>query len=167
MAEDLRLKETDMTAVSPLFWPPPKGQTFDAVVGGLESSDFLRQSRVIAEAWAKGGTRSRYEEIAGTDHFTVLDALSDPQLRDGEAIGGARPARTLKRSIPSTRIRSGGWSLNTHTDLILRRRKAPSRRMAAGSVRLVAVLRDARKNALLRTRSIDERISIRTWETQY
>jgi hypothetical protein len=30
------------------------------------------------------------------------------------------------------------------TDLILRRREAPSRRMAAGSVSLVAVLRDAR-----------------------
>jgi hypothetical protein len=34
------------------------------------------------------------------------------------------------------------------TDLILRRREAPSRRMAAGSVSLVAVLRDARKSAL-------------------
>jgi hypothetical protein len=41
------------------------------------------------------------------------------------------------------------------TDLILRRREAPSRRMAAGSVSLVAVLRDARKSALLRTRSIE------------
>ena len=67
-----------MSAVSPLFWPLPKEQTFDAVVGALESSEFLRQSRVIAEAWAKGGTRSRYDEIAGTNHFTVLDALSDP-----------------------------------------------------------------------------------------
>jgi hypothetical protein len=44
------------------------------------------------------------------------------------------------------------------TDLILRRREAPSRRMAAGSVSLVAVLRDARKSALLRTRLIDASI---------
>jgi hypothetical protein len=43
-------------------------------------------------------------------------------------------------------------------DLILRRRKAPSRRMAAGWVSLVAVLRDARKSALLRTRLIDASI---------
>jgi hypothetical protein len=41
------------------------------------------------------------------------------------------------------------------TDLILRRREAPSRRMAAGSVSFVAVLRDARKSALLRTRLLD------------
>jgi hypothetical protein len=40
------------------------------------------------------------------------------------------------------------------TDLILRRREAPSRGMAAGSVSPVAVLRDARKSALLRTRFI-------------
>jgi hypothetical protein len=40
-------------------------------------------------------------------------------------------------------------------DLILRRREAPSRRMAAGTISLVAVLRDARKSALLRTRLID------------
>jgi hypothetical protein len=53
------------------------------------------------------------------------------------------------------------------TDLILRRREAPSRRMAAGSVSLVAVLRDARKSALLRTRSIEAVDMIRTSETQY
>jgi hypothetical protein len=35
------------------------------------------------------------------------------------------------------------------TDLILRRREAPSRRIAAGSVSLVAVLRDARNPSRL------------------
>jgi hypothetical protein len=44
------------------------------------------------------------------------------------------------------------------TDLDLRRREAPSRRMAVGSVSFVAVLRDARKSALLRTRLIDASI---------
>ena len=43
------------------------------------SSEFLRQSRVIAEAWSKGGAQTRYEAIAGANHFTVIDALSDPQ----------------------------------------------------------------------------------------
>ena len=44
------------------------------------------------------------------------------------------------------------------TDLILRRREGPSQRMAAGTISLVAVLRDARKRALLRTRLIDAAI---------
>ena len=81
MAQDLRLDEASARSVSPLFWPPPHGRTFDAVVGALESSEFLRQSRVIAEAWQKAGVRTRYEEIAGTNHFTVLDGLRDPQSR--------------------------------------------------------------------------------------
>jgi arylformamidase len=79
MAQDLRLDEAEARSVSPLFWPPPKGRVFDAVVGASESSEFLRQSRVIADAWERGGAQTRYREIAGTNHFTVLDWLRDPQ----------------------------------------------------------------------------------------
>jgi arylformamidase len=78
MNQDLRLDAESAREVSPLLWAAPKGRVFDAVVGDLESSEFLRQSRVIAEAWSKTGARARYEEIAGTNHFTVIDALSDP-----------------------------------------------------------------------------------------
>ncbi|HKN08819.1 MAG TPA: alpha/beta hydrolase, partial [Pseudomonadota bacterium] len=79
MAADLRLDEATARGASPLLWPPPpRGRVFDAVVGALESNEFLRQSRVIAEVWEKAGVRTRYQEIAGTNHFTVLDALCDP-----------------------------------------------------------------------------------------
>jgi arylformamidase len=76
----LRLDEAQARSVSPLLWPAPApGRSFDSVVGALESSEFLRQSRIIADAWAKGGVQTRYAEIPGTDHFTVLDSLSDPE----------------------------------------------------------------------------------------
>jgi arylformamidase len=78
MNQDLRLDEERARAASPLFWPAPQGRAFDAVVGGLESSEFLRQSGIIVEAWGKDGTETRYEEIAGANHFTVIDALTDP-----------------------------------------------------------------------------------------
>jgi arylformamidase len=78
MAADLRLDQAQARELSPLFWPPPTGRTFDAVVGGLESSEFLRQSRIISDTWSKAGVASRYEAIAGTNHFTVIDALADP-----------------------------------------------------------------------------------------
>jgi arylformamidase len=78
MNQDLRLDIDGARAVSPILWPAPRGPVLDAVVGARESHEFLRQSRVIAEVWAKAGVATRYEEIAGADHFTVLDPLTDP-----------------------------------------------------------------------------------------
>ncbi len=77
MNQDLRLAAADARKVSPLFWPLAAGRVFDAVVGGLESSEFKRQSQVLVQTWQAQG-RTRYEEIAGTNHFTVIDALADP-----------------------------------------------------------------------------------------
>jgi arylformamidase len=58
---------------------PAGTRLFDAWVGGKESSEFLRQSRTIAETWGKKGVAARYVEVAGADHFTIVDPLSDPQ----------------------------------------------------------------------------------------
>jgi arylformamidase len=77
--QDLRLDTAEARKVSPLFWPAPAGRVFDAVAGGLESSEFKRQSGTIAQAWKEAGAQARYLEIAGTNHFTVIDPLSDPQ----------------------------------------------------------------------------------------
>ena len=78
MAQDLRLDEAQARGVSPIFWPAPKGRVFDAVVGGIESSEFLRQSSEIAKVWGRDGAITRYEALPDKNHFTVLDALSDP-----------------------------------------------------------------------------------------
>jgi arylformamidase len=78
MNQDLRLTVEDARKVSPAFWPIGPGRTLDAVVGAFESSEFKRQSRLIAQAW-QGAAKTRYEEIAGTNHFTVCDPLADPQ----------------------------------------------------------------------------------------
>jgi len=75
--QDLRLDEASAHAVSPLYWDVPAGRSLDAVVGALESSEFLRQSRIIAEAWRQGMVDTRYEELPGANHFTVVDPLED------------------------------------------------------------------------------------------
>lgn len=76
--QDLRLDAEEARNLSPALWSPPKGGVFDAVVGALESSEFKRQSQLIVQAW-RGPAETRYEEVPGTNHFTVLDPLADPQ----------------------------------------------------------------------------------------
>ncbi len=77
--QDLRLDAATARDVSPVFWPVQSGRIFDAVVGGLESNEFKRQSLMIAQTWQQAGAQTRYQEIAGTNHFTVIELLADPQ----------------------------------------------------------------------------------------
>jgi arylformamidase len=79
MNQDLRLTDADAREASPLFWPAPSGCTLEAWCGALESSEFRRQNRIIAEAWAKAGVNTVCQEVADANHFTVIDPLSDPE----------------------------------------------------------------------------------------
>jgi arylformamidase len=75
----VHLDERSARAASPLLWPPPpKGRALVATVGGNESSEFLRQNREIAQAWARAGLRTECLVVPGTDHFTVVDELAKP-----------------------------------------------------------------------------------------
>ena len=73
---DLKLTAKSAHDDSPLSWRVPAGRALDAVVGGIESAEFLRQSHAIVDAW-KSATKTRYEEFAGKNHFTVVDAVTD------------------------------------------------------------------------------------------
>ncbi len=72
MNDALGLDEAEARRLSPQFMAPPAGR-LHAVVGGDEGPEFARQSRDIAAAW--GGT---WESLAGHNHFTILDVLTDP-----------------------------------------------------------------------------------------
>jgi arylformamidase len=74
----LGLEPAAAERLSPLSWPPPAGRRLDAVVGALESEEYLRQSRTIAERWGAAGVATRFEAIAGANHFTVIAGLADP-----------------------------------------------------------------------------------------
>lgn len=75
----LKLSFDDAERESPLFWPAPSGLVMDAVVGGAESEEYFKQSRRIVDVWGLSGVRTRYEEIAGANHFTVIEGLADPE----------------------------------------------------------------------------------------
>jgi arylformamidase len=87
MNADLRLDQAQARAVSPVFWPAPSGRVFDSLVGGIESSEFIRQAEIIVDAW-KDKVEARFEIIPGVNHFTAIDPLSDPR--------SAMTARTLE-----------------------------------------------------------------------
>jgi arylformamidase len=75
---DLKLDAESAKAVSPLAWKLPPQRSLDSIVGGKESSEFIRQSKLIADDWAKKGAVTRFEEMAGADHYTIIDPLTDP-----------------------------------------------------------------------------------------
>lgn len=82
----LDLDDREAAALSPIHWPIPNGSTpggtvLDCIVGGDESSEFLRQSRMMVDHWGVHGVETRYYPLPGLNHFTVLDPLFD---RDSE-----------------------------------------------------------------------------------
>ena len=87
-------RRNDLSAVaklSPAFFPAPRGRLF-AAVGGDESEEYHRNTRLIQEAW---GDRvvPVCEALAGANHFEILHDLADPEGRmhrlAAELIGAA------------------------------------------------------------------------------
>ncbi|MBR1121916.1 alpha/beta hydrolase [Bradyrhizobium lablabi] len=74
----LHLDEATARAASPLFWKAPSGGSLDAVVGGEESAEYLRQSNTIADAWGAAGLPTRFATIEGANHFLAIAPLADP-----------------------------------------------------------------------------------------
>jgi arylformamidase len=72
---DLRLDEASAMKLSPAFMPPATRAPVMTVVGGDESSEFLRQNALLGERW-----RSAFAgdlPIPGKNHFSVVDSLAD------------------------------------------------------------------------------------------
>ncbi|WP_289033281.1 alpha/beta hydrolase [uncultured Roseibium sp.] len=74
----LKLTDESALAVSPLTWPVPAAGRFSAVVGGDESSEYLRQSRDLTSRWHGPGLEGELDIQAGANHFTVINPLADP-----------------------------------------------------------------------------------------
>jgi arylformamidase len=77
MNQDFKLDPLSARLSSPIFWPVPPGRTLDAVVGALESNEFLRQSQAMAQEWADAA-HTHYAALPGANHFTAIEPLADP-----------------------------------------------------------------------------------------
>ncbi len=76
---DLRLTPKQVARCSPAYFAAPQGQLI-ALCGGDESDEFIRQNRLIQQAWGKDCVPI-CEEVPGTNHFSVLEALCTPGQR--------------------------------------------------------------------------------------
>ena len=90
----LRLTMEGAELESPLFWPAPSRLVMDAVVGGAESEEYLKQSRRIVDVWGLEGVQTRYEDIPGANHFTVIAGLADPESGMSRRLAELAGART-------------------------------------------------------------------------
>lgn len=76
--DKLRIDVGSASRMSPLVWTPRRGLKVTAVVGAEESSEYLRQTRALVEAWSPLGVDMREIVAAGANHFTVIGPLADP-----------------------------------------------------------------------------------------
>jgi arylformamidase len=74
----LHLDPATAKAASPLFWTAPRRGSLDAVVGGIESAEYFRQSRSIVERWGAAGLATGFGTVPGANHFTAIAPLADP-----------------------------------------------------------------------------------------
>ncbi|HWP11088.1 MAG TPA: alpha/beta hydrolase [Ramlibacter sp.] len=76
----LRLTRQQVRQASPALLPAPAQGVLYTVTGGDESEEFLRQNRLIREAWGEARVPV-CEALPGLNHFSVLDALVQPGQR--------------------------------------------------------------------------------------
>ena len=76
----LHLTTEQVHKASPALLPTPDAGTLYAVTGADESGEFLRQNRLIQQAWGKERVPV-CEALPGLNHFSVLEALIEPGHR--------------------------------------------------------------------------------------
>lgn len=80
LKESLRLTREAAVRCSPAFMPAPRFGQLVTVAGGDESAEFLRQNRLIRSAWGRRHVPV-CEALPGLNHFSVVEALTEPGHR--------------------------------------------------------------------------------------
>jgi len=76
----LQLNAAQVRKASPAWHVRPRSGRLTAVVGGLESSEFQRQNKLIQTSWGSGVV-AVCEVLPELNHFTILEALVEPHTR--------------------------------------------------------------------------------------
>jgi len=83
LRDSLKLSDADATRCSPALFPAPRSGKLISVAGEQESAEFIRQNRLIQQAWGEHRVPV-CEELPGQNHFSILSALITPHHRLNE-----------------------------------------------------------------------------------
>lgn len=78
MNETLHIDHAEAMAESPVFLEPLESVRVTCWVGGGERSEFVRQSKLLANAWVGVGGATAYVEEPDRHHLNIIDGLADP-----------------------------------------------------------------------------------------
>jgi arylformamidase len=76
--DDLKLTEAEVEMLSPIKHPIHLCPPILLATGGLESSEFTRQTALYTAYARKAGAAVSSEQVPDRHHYSVLDALADP-----------------------------------------------------------------------------------------
>ncbi len=79
MNQTLGLSTKEAEQESPCLHAPLAGTSLSAWVGAEERPEFLRQMQLLVDAWSRAGVDTRGVVDPGHHHFSVIEALADPQ----------------------------------------------------------------------------------------
>lgn len=74
----LAIDAAEALAESPVLLTPREGARLIGWAGQRETSEFLRQNRILPEVWRGLGAATAFVEEPDRNHFTVVDGLADP-----------------------------------------------------------------------------------------
>jgi len=78
MNATLKIDAAEAAAESPVLLEPLEHVRVICWVGGGERSEFIRQSKLLANAWIGVGGATAYVEEPDRHHFNIIDGLADP-----------------------------------------------------------------------------------------
>ncbi|MBT07270.1 MAG: esterase [Rhodospirillaceae bacterium] len=73
----LQLALGDIRALSPIYHLPKTGPELAVVVGGDETSEFIRQSKTYFDLWVGNGLVGQWREVPDVHHFSILNGFKD------------------------------------------------------------------------------------------
>jgi len=76
--QTLKIDAAEAKAESPVFLEPLEHVRVTCWVGGGERAEFIRQSKLLANAWIGVGGATAYVEEPDRHHFNIIDGLADP-----------------------------------------------------------------------------------------